>query len=470
MKQRYKLLAICLTAYCTISFAQKVGNWFVTSSLQEKKDALAGIQLNDGNILVTGGNTPSQYLPSNETEIYDVKSQMWKVAVPMNKGRAYHSLIKLKDGSIMAIGGYSEKTCEILSNDYTKWTFTDTINTRKYWGQNVVLMQDGNVLSIGGYINTSNDTTGALRECEIYSYLERNWELTSKLNIGRFEHTATVLKDGRVLVTGGWTEYHGRILLNSCEIFDPTTKKWTYVQPMHYPRARHSATLLSNGKVLIVGGLQNYSELYNPLTNNWEVVGSVNLASGNNRAVMLKNEEYLLLVHDVYGARCGWELYSLKNFKSIYYEEFKRIISDPEVIKIDDNKVIVAGGFETILSGGVPVFISSNFCQIYDINYTSVSVKEIVNQNHLQTDFSLSCYPNPSNNSTNIIANLNSSGWIIMKVYNILGSEISTIYNGELAAGRHEFRYDMERFPSGIYFVRISSQNKTQLLKIIHQK
>jgi hypothetical protein len=399
-------------------------------------------------------------------ELFDITSQKWSMAVPMNKRRAHHSIIKLTDGSIIAIGGFSERTCEILNKDYTQWTFTDTLNTRMHWSQTVVLMKDGNLLSIGGYLDTSNDTIGALRECEIYDYLMHNWELTAPLNIGRFEHTATVLNDGRVLVVGGRTKYNGYILLNTCEIFDPITKKWAYSAPMHHPRAGHSATLLSSGKVLVIGGQQNKSELYDPLTNSWERVGEISFATGINKAVTLAREKYLLLI----GGKVhnGWELYSLEKFESLYYEKFSRIIWNQVILKIDDNRVLIAGGEEAILSVGVPVLTSSNLCQIYDINLTGI--REDNEYNNLPNVFSLSCYPNPFNSSTNITVELSSPKHILLKVYNTLGEEVDVIYKGELNIGTHTFRYRMNNHSSGVYFVRMHSSKEAKLIKIIYQK
>jgi N-acetylneuraminic acid mutarotase len=451
--------------------AQKIGGWYTTDSLHEKKQNHAGIILNNGNILITGGNTPNQYYPSNETEIFDVKDKKWNISARMNKGRSNHNLVKLNDGSILAIGGFCENTCEILNSDYTQWLFTDSLKKKRFYNQTATVLHDGNVLLIGGYTDYPvNDTTEALKECEIYDYLKSEWKTISSLHTGRYLHTATVLQDGRVLVTGGMTIQNGTKLLDKCEIFDPISKEWTHSAPMHYPRAGHSATLLSNGKVLVIGGQQNYSELYNPQTNQWEVEGQVYLASGHNTAIVLKNEEYLLLVHDVDGyiTRPGWELYSLKNFKSIYNEKFTRYIKGQVIVKINDHSVIVIGGPEAILVGGGLIIRTTSFCQIYDINLTGI--REDNEYNNLPSVFSLSCYPNPFNSSTNITVELSSSEHILLKVYNTLGEEVDVIYKGELNIGTHTFRYRMNNHSSGVYFVRMHSSKEAKLIKIIYQK
>src|SRR5436190_1936842 len=72
------------------------------------------------------------------------------------------------------------------------------------------------------------------------------------MGTARVDHTATLLKDGRVLITGG---SNATGTLNSAEIFDPSTGTFSAVSgSMNMARARHTATLLSSGKVLIAGG------------------------------------------------------------------------------------------------------------------------------------------------------------------------------------------------------------------------
>jgi N-acetylneuraminic acid mutarotase len=81
------------------------------------------------------------------------------------------------------------------------------------------------------------------------------------------------LKNGTVLVTGGENDNE---ILNSAELYDPLTQSWTRIQPMKHLRMSHKASLLFNGKVLVTGGATNdydatkSTELYNPITQVWE--------------------------------------------------------------------------------------------------------------------------------------------------------------------------------------------------------
>lgn len=101
------------------------------------------------------------------------------------------------------------------------------------------------------------------------------WEnLPNDMNEARLEHTMTKLADGRVLITGGFASTAGASALASAEIWNPTTLEFTPVATMNTPRARHTATLLANGNVVVTGGydgtLETDSiEVYNPNTNVW---------------------------------------------------------------------------------------------------------------------------------------------------------------------------------------------------------
>jgi hypothetical protein len=87
------------------------------------------------------------------------------------------------------------------------------------------------------------------------------------MNSARYNHTATLLQNGMVLVAGG---IGNGGYLSSAELYNPATGKWTLTGPLHTARALHTATLLPNGRVLVAGGSINTfgflssAELYDP--------------------------------------------------------------------------------------------------------------------------------------------------------------------------------------------------------------
>jgi transcriptional regulator with XRE-family HTH domain len=130
------------------------------------------------------------------------------------------------------------------------------------------LLHNGHVLIEGG-ITTNNSPTD---QSEFFDPTLGTWRKTKgKLNEVRAKHTATLLPGGRVLVAGGYGP------LKSAELYDPKFDTWKLTKdPMQYARARHTATLLQNGKVLIAGGAPDYTtELYDPKNDIWFSSGNL---------------------------------------------------------------------------------------------------------------------------------------------------------------------------------------------------
>jgi hypothetical protein len=118
------------------------------------------------------------------------------------------------------------------------------------------------VLIAGG--STSVEATSS---SELYNPATGKWTDTGELNVARYDHTATLLPTGNVLVTGSF-ENSGEPS-STAEMYDAAAKKWFAAKPLSAERSGHTATLLPDGKVLIVGGgIANRMELYNPLVKN----------------------------------------------------------------------------------------------------------------------------------------------------------------------------------------------------------
>src|SRR5262249_15517294 len=81
------------------------------------------------------------------------------------------------------------------------------------------------------------------------------WLTTGKMNVARVGHTPTLLTDGKVLVVGGWGNAStGQGLLDSAELYDPATGTWSFAGSLSRSRVGYTATLLNDGRVLVAGG------------------------------------------------------------------------------------------------------------------------------------------------------------------------------------------------------------------------
>jgi hypothetical protein len=93
-----------------------------------------------------------------------------------------------------------------------------------------------------------------LEHCGIYDPTSDTWITTGSLGSARWDHAAILLSDGQVLIAGGRADSGGNFIpLASTEIYDPATGVWTATGSLGATRAFHTATLLSDGQVLIAG-------------------------------------------------------------------------------------------------------------------------------------------------------------------------------------------------------------------------
>ncbi len=160
------------------------------------------------------------------------------------------------------------------------------------------LLHDGRILVVGG---RGLDALSTLTQVELFTPKTKKWSLAASLGQGRSHHTATVLADGRVLVTGGTTHDSSSdgaarfIAVASAELYDPAQNSWATVEPMHEARNGHTATLLSDGRVMIAGGAKEQRshlasvELFDPASGHWSFGPSLLLARWQHEAVRLSD-------------------------------------------------------------------------------------------------------------------------------------------------------------------------------------
>jgi hypothetical protein len=124
-----------------------------------------------------------------------------------------------------------------------------------------------------------------------------------KLTVPRAVHKATVLNDGRVLFTGGCTlpGCEGFDQAQASEIFDPVSRRFSKGPSMASPRAGHTATLLEDGRVLLVGGYPGEGrqalaavEVFDPRSNEFHLVDSLSGGRADHTATVLKDGSVLI--------------------------------------------------------------------------------------------------------------------------------------------------------------------------------
>ena len=225
----------------------------------------------------------------------------------MTTPRALHAAVALHDGRILMSGGTVNanvggvlETAEIY--DPMAGTFTPTGSmTAARQGHTATVLPHGEVLITGGQKNIG--FRAALASAEIYDPNSGTFRATGSMSTPREGHTATLLRDGRVLIAGGSS--NGITTTSTAEVYNPRTRSFTTISPMNVPREAHTATLLKNGKVLIAGGgrggmpggyiVYANGEIFDPTSNTFSMINAQMVNDRVGQAAALLDDGRVLL-------------------------------------------------------------------------------------------------------------------------------------------------------------------------------
>lgn len=260
------------------------GSVFTSGALSGVRLGHTATLLNSGRVLVVGGTTGLNL--TTVVELYNPITDSFTIHSSLNVPRGDHTTTLLNDGKVLIVGGSNgvDLLDSIEIYDPQTGLFSELpsgLNTARY-GHTATLLNDGKVLIVGGSINLDglDDATASVELFDPASGLVT--ELTG-LNVERKGHTATLLNDGSVLVVGGMSnEDIGGFanILNTAELYNPDTKDFTsLVNTLQDARFFHTANILDEGTVLLIGGEGSgasdslfTAELYDPLTQSFSTI------------------------------------------------------------------------------------------------------------------------------------------------------------------------------------------------------
>jgi N-acetylneuraminic acid mutarotase len=297
------------------------------------------------------------------------------------------------------------------------WTSGTPLPTVNGWGK-AVGYQDSIIYLAGGY-----DGTNVLTNVKMYNSNSNSWREASPLPAGTIG--AAFMRTGDTLVYVGGATLSAPVATTYVGVISQTNRSTiTWTTGADYPAGamyRFDGASWEPGQVIVGGGSPStawtpatpcpaYS--YKPSTNTWTALPN--------------------LTTPVLGAFTGAVKYS-----NLY-------------------KFVLASGYTgAAASTGVQI-------------YTDVLTGIINTSTEIPKEFSISQnYPNPFNPTTKINFALPKSGFVSLKIYDLLGREVATLVNEVKSAGQYTANFNASQFTSGVYFYKIESNGFSQVKKMM---
>jgi mono/diheme cytochrome c family protein len=235
-------------------------SWSPTGSMNVARRSATQTLLPDGQVLICGGgdsvSTGSQ-MPIQSCETYDASTGMFTIVGDMTTPRTAHSVNLLHDGTALITGGSNGQgtgsptnLAEIYDPSDDSFTAVGPSNF-PHLAQTGANLRDGRVLLAASYYGTN----GITNESEIYDPVSQIFTPVNPLFKQRIDIGGQPLLDGTILVAGGVaTGGFGAIFHSSSEVYDPATGQWNLSGIMSDGRDEFSGALLRDGRVLVTGG------------------------------------------------------------------------------------------------------------------------------------------------------------------------------------------------------------------------
>ncbi|MES2659581.1 MAG: kelch repeat-containing protein [Verrucomicrobiota bacterium] len=441
-----KVIAIGGSSGTTITaelFNPATGSWTTTGSLTLERLGFSAVALPDNTVLITGGfqNTNPLTTILASSEMYDPAKGIWKRVDSMNTLRCLHQATVLQNGTVLITGGWGYfnpavwgdfnhgiRQSEIYKPVAGQWTAIAPMS-RFHYSHATTLLADGKVLLTGGYGPTpdSHHPTGPVTTAEILDPSTGSWSETGEMASAKTDHTAILLKNGNVLAfgryggnaeiyapaTGSWGTagsmvssglvavgpvvgtilQDGKVIATgspdgSAQLYDPAANAWSTTAPGG-PQSEHTATLLSNGKILTIASDDDFRcAVFSPMTNTWSITGSPLEQRNAHSACLLPSGKVLMCGGLGYrNGKYGFpltsaEIYDPSTGKWSVAKPCGKSRTNPSLFRIGDTRVMALGGDKGE---------TSNTTEIYDeVSNTWAPTAPLL---AARTDFSLASTP-----------------------------------------------------------------------------
>jgi hypothetical protein len=283
-----------------------------TGSLIAGRYHHAAVKLNDGRVFVTGGST--NFTPNllSSTEVYTPGTGLWTAGPPMSSQRYYHTATMLADHRIVVLGGVaSGGGTTVAVGDIYDATISGAAPTatapmgHPRAGHTATLLPTGSVLVVGG-----DNSAFAYQPAELWNPTSGTWSATANQPAStRIFHSATPYTDGtgaKVLIAGGGTNNTnptGGAAATSADSFNPTTSQFTPVAPLPEAHSYNQGVLLAHdNQVLITGSVgtaatpgNTVTRFFDPASGTWKAGDSLTDSRGGFHTATLLSDGTVLV-------------------------------------------------------------------------------------------------------------------------------------------------------------------------------
>ena len=342
---------------------EKYGTFTPVGEMNIPRSYHTATLLPNGKVLIAGGIRGFRDV-LDSAELYDPALHKFTLTEKMLSVRAGHTATLLRDGKVLIAGGFRSgealASAELYDPVSGKFSSTGTMVEPRQW-PTATLLATGRVLITGG----SSNQTGITPTAELYDPAAREFVATGNMTVARVLHFATALNNGDVLIVGGMTGASpdpiliaGRNYLGGAELFDPGQGRFSLVAGTG---SNGSAMLLASEKVLIAGGIEGRvvlsdARLYDPVKQAFLATGGMTSARFRYDATLLSDGQ-VLVTGGVKNIR--WPLPVVATAE-LYDPDRGAFVALPDMTTprightatlLPDGEVLIAGGFRGSLTG-----------------------------------------------------------------------------------------------------------------------